>query len=80
MHRAVTVAPLAIEAAILAAIVAGIAAIQAPDTAARRDLLVSPSPITEGWIERNPLLFGGAVGVLVFVLGILLITATCRRS
>lgn len=84
MHRALTVVPLAIEAAILAVIVAGLAAMHEPDATAlrvRQGLLTGPAPVAaDGWIERNPLVFGGAVGVSVFLLGILLTIALPRRS
>jgi len=53
---------LAIEAAVLAMIVAGMASQQEPDRGS--------------WIERNPLMFGGIVGLAVLLVGLLMAIAT----
>lgn len=53
---------LAFEAAILAVIVAGIAGQQDPDRGS--------------WVERNPLLFGGAIGLTVLLVGLLMAIAS----
>ena len=77
------VAVLAIEAGILAVIVAFIAASQKPDAAALRErsrMLETASPgSATSWIEQAPMLFGGVVGLVVLVMGILMLTAS-RRS
>lgn len=62
MSKVTAFVPLAIEAGIFAAIVAGIAGIQDPDRGS--------------WLEHNPLLFGLAVGLCVFLVGLLVIIAS----
>jgi hypothetical protein len=68
VSKVITIAPLAFEAGILAAIVTGIAGRQGADRGT--------------WLEHNPLVFGLAVGLAVFVVGLLMVMASSsgRRS
>jgi hypothetical protein len=83
VSKVISVVPLALEAAILAAVVAGLAAMQSPDADAvreRRLMLETNAPVAPAsWIEQNPLLFGAGVGVAVFLLGVILIAANSQR-